>query len=370
MSLNKLRANNVKIVHVITKQYKGGAQELVNTLVDSFVTEGVSACSVSFVNPIGKQLGANRVCLDVQNRKSPAIVLKLRRYIKNICLEHPGPVILHTHLLEPLYYTVPASFDSDVQLVHTVHNTWNRRRAWRAFRVIDSSIYAFYNRIVTISSAAMEKLREWLVFDVGKQIATIRNGIEIWSTYELNSVPHNKRLSLVSVGKMSDQKGFGLAIKAISNIKYRVENYTIVGDGERQEELKKLACRKGVQNIVEFVGWQSDVEPFLEKADIQLIPSRWEGFGLVAVEGMAKGLPIVASDVPGLRDVLGKDNDFNILLGERDPAMWADAITEMKKRMIENGPRLSVNARGRSKKFSKNKMVRRYAKLYADTVEV
>lgn len=368
MSLRRLRRKNVKIVHVIMKPYGGGAEKLVGTLVDNFVNEGIGAHAVHFVNPKKKKLGAHRTCLDVHNQKSPVAILKLRECIRNICREHSGPVILNAHLVWPLYYAVPASALSDVRLVHTVHNTWNRRRAWKAFRLIDSSIYAFYDRVIAISDAARRKLENRLTFGANGKIRTVQNGVDIWEKYKLSSLKNGERVSMVSVGKLSRQKGFGLAIRAVASIKDEVKRYTIVGDGDGHEHLQELAYRYGVENIVEFVGWQSDIEPFLQEADIQLIPSRWEGFGLVAVEGMAKGLPVVAADVPGLRDVLGSDNEFNILVGERDADLWADAILKLKERVIEKGANLSRDARCRSQKFSTENMVRGYAKVYAEIV--
>ena len=78
----------------------------------------------------------------------------------------------------------------------------------------------------------------------------------------------------------------------------------LVGDGENLEACKTFAERQGLSDRIQFAGNQSDVKAWIAKADVGIQSSKWEGFGLTAVELMAAGKPVVATDVEGLRQVV------------------------------------------------------------------
>ncbi len=79
----------------------------------------------------------------------------------------------------------------------------------------------------------------------------------------------------------------------------------LVGDGVKRPDLERLAAELKIVERVRFLGNRSDVPDILAAADIYIQPSRWDGFGIAALEAMAAGLPVVVSNVPGLRDVVG-----------------------------------------------------------------
>jgi len=105
----------------------------------------------------------------------------------------------------------------------------------------------------------------------------------------------------------------------------------------------------------------------LHEADIQLIPSLWEGFGLVAVEGMSTGLPIAASDVTGLREVLGGESNPSVVLVEKmlSPLDWVSAIRNLISKNQSLGFENIANfSREQAEKFSFDKMARGYFDIY------
>ena len=121
------------------------------------------------------------------------------------------------------------------------------------------------------------------------------------------------------------------------------------------------------ENKVKIIGWSNNVEYYLKESDIQLIPSLWEGFGLVAVEGMSTGLPVVSSDVDGLREVLGKGNLSSFLVGNlKDEKEWRDKILMCIESLKKNPKVLQRAAREQSLQFSLDKMVKKYIKIYRE----
>jgi hypothetical protein len=114
------------------------------------------------------------------------------------------------------------------------------------------------------------------------------------------------------------------------------------------------------------VGWSDRVEEHFCCADIQLIPSLWEGFGLVAVEGMSTGLPVVASDVAGLREVLDPDNPAVTLVEDIESVdAWVQSLKIAIDNLSNEGPeKLAVAARNQAEKFTLEIMAKRYLELY------
>ena len=142
----------------------------------------------------------------------------------------------------------------------------------------------------------------------------------------------------------------------------------LVGDGPERPKAEWLAETQGVSQDVLFVGKQSDMAPFLSIADVLLLPSENESFGLVALEAMACEVPVIATNIGGLPEVVEHEED-GFLLGLGDVAGMAEASL----RIIKN-PNLR-NEMGKTARqhalrdFCATKIVRHYEELYLQTIE-
>jgi len=137
----------------------------------------------------------------------------------------------------------------------------------------------------------------------------------------------------------------------------------ILGEGRARPALDEQVHALGLSDHVTLGGHQSDIKVFLEEADIFLIPSLWEGFGLAAVEGMNAGLPVVASDVSGLRDVVGTDGSCALLVSPSDPQAIATALGDLIKNPQK---RRTMGEAGfeHSKRYDKRHMTENYIAAY------
>ena len=189
----------------------------------------------------------------------------------------------------------------------------------------------------------------------------------IWNGAELpfSSPPQRSASSVVrllSVGRLSAVKNISSVLEAMARLPQGALLYTVVGEGDQRGHLEKQACELGVADSVKFVGFSSDVGSHLMNADIFVIPSLWEGFGLAAVEAMSAGLPVVASDVPGLREVVGANGTCGVLVDPRDPAKIASAIAGLaasEQKRLE----LGMNAARRAQDFGEERMLDEYVAL-------
>ena len=172
---------------------------------------------------------------------------------------------------------------------------------------------------------------------------------------------------LVSVGSLTPKKNFSTALLAIAEIRELVDSYTIIGEGPERSRLEQLIREYDLQETVTLLGWSDAIEKYLQTSDIQVIPSLWEGFGLVAVEGMSTGLSIVASNVDGMRDVLGQYNPAVTFVDNvRNERAWADSLKNaIEKIRTEGTGEMALAARKQAEKFTLDAMADRYLEVYS-----
>lgn len=131
----------------------------------------------------------------------------------------------------------------------------------------------------------------------------------------------------VTVARLVDQKGHKYLIEALGLLGERAPDFHVLflGSGERETELRALAEQKGVSSRVYWGGMVEQVAPYLAAADLMVHPSVEEPFGIALVEGMRAGLPILASCVGGIPEVVG-DEGVAMLVPPRDPGTLAEAL--------------------------------------------
>lgn len=132
-----------------------------------------------------------------------------------------------------------------------------------------------------------------------------------------------------ALGRLHSQKGFDLLLEACadwrtSGLPVQVE---IAGDGPERQALHAQRDRLGLQDMVTFLGWVSPVADFLESVDLLVAPSRYEPFGLVVIEGLAAGTPVVACDVEGPAEIL-RAGRFGALFRTGDAADLSRAVRD------------------------------------------
>lgn len=355
----------MKVVQVISSPAGGGAEVLVRELGarmgdDALLTEVIyfNANANSCKDIIFK---SNETILGLDAR-NPLAIIKLRQLFKTY-LRQSQSLVVHAHLTWPFFYVALASVGLNITLIFTEHATNNSRRSIPFFKYIERLFYSRYSIIICISEGVRQPLRAWLGSKLYKRTKAIMNGARIYNFKPRNIV--YEPLHFVSVGSLFEKKGFETSLTALSKLKNIDWKYTLVGDGPLRPRLEDLAVKLGVADRVVFSGWSNQIEAHLHQADIQLIPSLWEGFGLVAVEGMSTGLPIVASNINGLREVLGIKNPAVFLVDNfTDPSSWAEKIMLCIQSLNHDSEKMSLTARKQAENFTLEKMVENYVAVY------
>ncbi|CEP67181.1 Glycosyl transferase, family 1 [Moorella glycerini] len=169
---------------------------------------------------------------------------------------------------------------------------------------------------------------------------------------------------MVSVGRLHPAKGMDVLLEALALVRNEMGNWEcyILGDGPERERLSQLARQLNLNNHVHFVGYAQNPYTWLETADLFVLPSRWETFGIAIIEAMALGLPVIATATDGASDIITHDVDGYLV-----PVGDAQALALAIKRLI-NEPklrqRLGRNAKARAKVFDVCGIAQKYISLF------
>ncbi|CAN8140131.1 Glycosyltransferase [uncultured Thiomicrorhabdus sp.] len=356
------------VIQVITSPCGGGAELLVRELAKRLNSDYVVSKAIYFNTTApcaqGLALESNEIDLNV-GYKSFLSIFKLRKIFKEE-LKKTDKLIVHAHLTWPLLFVPIALMGlKDVKLIFTEHNTYNGRRKYPFFRFFERLIYSSYASIICISKGVQDAFCDWVGEMLCRRTRVISNGARFYSYKERQ--PPSHIVKFVSVGSLTSQKGFDRTIRALAKMKDLNWQYDILGEGPLRYELEELIEENNVADKVYLRGWIGDVKPFLHEADVQLIPSVWEGFGLVAVEGLSTGLPVIGSNVSGLNEILNKGNGSCFVVA--NPESISSWVQEINKCLVAiNSDLLCVSndAINVAKEYSIDTMIDKYLIVYED----
>lgn len=357
----------MKILQVINSVEGGGAEKLVVQLHQAYISQGIDSHLLSLMKFSHEEF-LNVYSLNSDNCYSCLNILKLYSFLNQPRWKDVD--ILHVHLF-PAQIFVPivaklAGIKSP--LLTTDHSTFNRRRTNFLGKTFDKYMYSFYTNIVCISNGVYKVMSEWQPRYINK-LVVINNGIDLenFSYFNYQSKLEEEKLIVLSVGRLSKEKNYETAIRAISKIRDENFEYWILGGGYLESALKDLVVFLNLENKVKFFGFSTDVSSFLRQSDIFLLTSLWEGFGMAVVEAMAVGIPVIVSNVLGVRELLDEKNQVGYLI---DPTS-EDEIAERLCELIKN-PRIRVfmsrNGRKKAVNYSIKKVVNSYINLYKQII--
>ncbi len=170
-----------------------------------------------------------------------------------------------------------------------------------------------------------------------------------------------------SIGLLNDAKGHDLLVAAAAQLPADV-HVLIVGHGEREGALREQAARLGCAGRLHLAGWRDDLSAAHSAMNVFALPSRWEGLPYALLEALAAGLPCVATDVNGSRDILQCEPPCGLLVPREDPAALAAAIgrllsdAALARHCATRGPERVAQ------EFSLERMLDRTLALYRDAL--
>ncbi|XOQ13611.1 MAG: hypothetical protein ACFWTY_06210 [Shouchella clausii] len=356
----------MKVLHVINSLSYGGAEKLLTEVAPSMKKKEIS---IDIMVLKDKDTGFKeylhqkgiKIIESPYGLYSLLNIFFIKRYLKKYN-------IIHVHLFPAQYYVSLAnklSFKKNY-IITTEHNTHNKRRNRKLYKPLEAYIYREFNKIICISDATKANLNTWIKSTKDKSVI-VSNGVEInkysqakaySKEYISDKLNSNDRL-LLMVASFTSQKDHITLLRAIKMLPQNFK-LILVGEGPTRVKIENQILNLDLVDRVIVLGARNDVPKLMKSCDIFVLSSFWEGFGLVAVEAMAAGKIAIASDVPGLRDVIDKEE---LLFKVGDFASLAEKI----KYVFMNSERfheLESFCSKRAEYFSVEKMVNEYIKIY------
>ena len=374
----------MRIAHIIKVTRISGAERHLLFLLEGLRQRGLDAHLIMLVE---RDRPMDEMAAAAEQRNIPLsrlmiyrdydlpLLWRLRRTIRQV-----KPDIVHTHLVHAdLFGFISAKLARVSTVVSSRHlddafryrSRWRRinRRLWR---MIDGGIAI---------SAAMKQFALDIEEAPTDKISVVRYGMEYrWiSDDDINLARQRLRteLNLESDAqllgiacRLVDQKGIPYALEALRRIRsdFPRAHLVIAGEGEKAGELRRLASKLGIADRVSWLGWRADAAELMAAFDVFLLPSLHEGFGLVLLEAMSHRVPIIASEVGAIPEIV-VDGETGILVEPRNVDLLARA---MRRLLTDRALRKYMGLLGAARleeHFSIEKMVDGTIALYEKVLE-
>ena len=328
------------------------------TLAPYQILEGIPVRRWLFLRPELRHLSSLR--LDLFLAGFLYLPLTLARMILLLRRERPDVVNLHFAGAPSLFVLLARAIIA-FRLVVSLHGHDVEGLSERSS--FEQAVFrALLRRADVVTACSQYLLAEAIKFEptVQQKGRTVQNGID---PLPIIAVSREKR-GVIAVGRMFPQKGFDVFLRAHAATVNR-PHVTLIGDGPERKALERLAASLGMNGDITFSG-QMDREAALAEmagADVVVVPSRHESFGLVALEAMALGKPVVASRVGGLPEILeGADA---LLVDPDEPIILAKAIDAALEK-VKGDSGFGLRNREWAANFSVQRMVDAYLSAYCE----
>lgn len=317
--------------------------------------------------------GIKVIRLKVKNKHDIKHYFQLKKILREEKID-----ILHLHVWNPAScrYGYLAGGNRNVTIITTEHDPFKLG----SFKtLVKKFLLKNASKIVTVSKDNA-KLIEKLYPEQKNKITTIHNGIDTtwWHSQLLRFTEEDRRkikeelfeakentLIVCSIAALHERKGLKYLIETMPTIVKEFTNtkLIIVGDGQQRNELENLISKLELENHVKLLGQQKETPKILKSSDIFVLPSLREAFGLVNLEAMLTPLPVVASKVGGIPEVI-EDGKTGILVEEANTDELVKALSclinspEKRKKFALAGQKRVTE------KFTAEKMAQEYEKVY------
>lgn len=261
-----------------------------------------------------------------------------------------GPAIAQMHLARAAHLAGPAARSLAIPTLAKTHNYVNTKY----YRAID--------HLVATTAKQHDYLRAQGIAEHALSIIPNFSAIAPRSHAPL---PGTGTLRAVAIGRMVHKKGFDVLFDALARAQALGLDLhlALAGDGPESDLLHDQLAALGLRETVTFLGWQQDVTECLDAADVFVLPSRDEPFGIVCLEAMACGIPIIATATDGPASVL--DDTTAILVPPGDAEALARGLCDVARDRIGAINRASAARRQFESAYSETVVVRQYLDLYA-----
>ncbi len=369
----------MKIMQIIGGSEAGGSRSHLITLCKELLNKEIEVEIICFTDDIiAKTARENDIPVKIFPMKSILdlrVINQLNKYIK-ISM----PDLIHTHGFRANFIGRMANIGDDTPIITTVHSSmyydYSNRAKKLFYHRIDKLTRSLTIKYIAVSEALKKELEQDGISS--ERIAMVYNGLPM--DFPLNKeVKSNIREELgiesdipllISVGRLESVKNHQMLFDVFATLKQNNIKYhaLIVGGGSLLKELKELAKSVEIEDRVHILGFREDVYELLSEADLFLLTSTMEGFGVTLLEAMAAHTPVVVTEVGGMQEIVKlANNGYVVPVGDivqfvaRVEAILAQP--ELEQKLAENGYQALL------KYFSTTKFIENTVDVYKQVLD-
>lgn len=287
-----------------------------------------------------------------------------------------GAAFVHGHFFYPTIVGLFAARLAGCKYVFTRHHSDHHSRIGKRWHTrVDAWCANRADQVIAVS----EETRRLMIEDEGvdpRRVTTVYNGMEPLAASTAEAVealrkelalPHAR--SVLMIGRLHEEKGHRYLFEALPEVASRIGpfNMVIAGDGVERKSLEDDVRRRGLQNMVHFVGWRREIPGLIQLSSLVVLPSLAESFGFAVLEAMSLERPVVAAATGGLREVV-EDEINGLLVPAKDPAALAKAMIRVLGD-ADLSARLGSAGKLRAEHFSFERMMAGYEAVYDRCLE-
>lgn len=365
-----------RVLFVSTSTTVGGAEKTLYTLATLLDPKRHQVAGVVSVKPEGpyaaklRQQGLHVESLNLTGTPRPADAARLAEAITRL-----RPDIVHAVMFKAIQLCrlakpkVPFAF----KLVSSPRVHYRTRSIWTL--ILDRALKNRDDLLIAECDASRDFLVRRLGYAPAK-VRTIRNGVDL-AGWPVSKVDRQKRrlelrlgagdVLVGAVGRLDKQKGFTWLIDAMSRLKKTSLRCVILGEGPERPRLEAQIRKHELETCVWLYGEKPDIVTWLSAFDIACLPSLWEGLPNSLLEAMALGLPVVASAVDGVPEVV-ENGRTGVLVPPASPAALAKALKDLAADPERRAALGSAAHAAVMEKFTVRRMMDEYQDAYADVV--
>lgn len=283
----------MRILHVLNSNKYSGAENVVCQIIKMFADDPgyeMAYCSRD---------GEIRRVVESKGMRFLPIGDLSKSEIKRIIDEYK-PDIIHAHDFRASMAC--ARFSKSTPVISHLHNNapWLKRFGLKS--IAYGSSCKKYAKILTVSNSVFDE------FIFGKRFANkelcVGNPIDVQSIRAVGDVDNRElKYDVCFCGRLVEQKNPEFFVEVIAALPQTVKAI-MIGDGDLKDAVNRLIKEKSLSDRIETVGFVDNPYPLIRDSKVMCMPSRWEGFGLAAVEGLALGVPVVCSGAGGLPTIV------------------------------------------------------------------
>jgi glycosyltransferase involved in cell wall biosynthesis len=354
----------VKICHIITTIDAGGAEKHLLTLAKGQVElkNDVSVIVLKGMNELEETFSKSKInIIDVRKKSFVRQIIYFRKIVSDYD-------IVHAHLPRSELVTFFSSIHPKIKFFVTRHNAepfLSGTPFIRCSSIVSKLISTNIRLVIPISETVQDFLFERREILPGRQSVVVRYGVEgngqvvFQDTYKSDTT-----LKIICVARLEFQKDLPTliqSIKILEQFRFNV-SLDIFGSGSLEGELNKMIINLNLTSKIHLMGKTNDMDGVMKNYDILVLPSRYEGFGLVLLEAMKNGVPIIASNARAICEVLGPDYPGLFKIGDEN------VLAEMLVKFHDDRTyraKLNTYLNERRERYSSKTMIDQTLQLYS-----